>query len=59
MAGRSEGGALQGEIGELVLILVGAGGGHGDLDPAHAGPDLGTDLQQLEAVSEQVELLLL
>ena len=36
MPGRSEDGALQGEIGEVVLGPVRAGGGHRDLDPAHA-----------------------
>jgi hypothetical protein len=35
-AGRSEGGAAQVEVSEVVLGLVGAGRGHGDLDPAHA-----------------------
>jgi hypothetical protein len=38
---RSEGGgALQVEIGEVVLDLIRAGRGHGDLDPAHASPHL-------------------
>ena len=46
---RSEGGAPQVQIGEVVLGLVRAGGGHGDLDPAHAEPDQGADLQQLQA----------
>src|SRR6476659_7061018 len=49
MLGRSEGDALQVEIGEVVLVAVGAGRGHGDLDAAHAGPDLGADLQELQA----------
>ena len=48
MRERSEGGALQVEVGEVVLGLVGAGRGHRDLDPAHAAPHLGADLQQLE-----------
>jgi hypothetical protein len=49
MPARSEGdGAAQVEISEVVLGLVGAGGGHRDLDPAHAFADLGADLQQLE-----------
>ena len=41
----SEGGALQVEIGEVVLGLVGAGRGHGDFDPAHALAHLGADLR--------------
>jgi hypothetical protein len=45
MTGRSEGGALQVEIGEVVLGLVGAGRGHGDLDAAHAAAHLGADLE--------------
>ena len=49
MRGRSEGcGALQVEMGEVVLGLVRAGRGHGNLDPAHAHSHLGTDLQELE-----------
>jgi hypothetical protein len=36
MPGSPEGGALEKEIGEVVLGLIGAGRGHGDLDPAHA-----------------------
>ena len=48
MPGRSEGGAAQIEIREVVLGLVRAGRGHGDLDPAHALAHLGADLQELE-----------
>ena len=40
-------GELQVEIREVVLGLIRAGGGHGDLDPAHAEPHLGADLQEL------------
>jgi hypothetical protein len=32
----------------VVLGLERAGRGHGDLDPAHAAANLGTDLQELE-----------
>ena len=45
---RSEGGALQVEVGEVILGLVGAGGGHRDLDATHADADLGADLEELE-----------
>ena len=45
---RSEGDAHQVEIGEVILGLVGAGRGHGDLDAAHADANMGADLEELE-----------
>ena len=48
MLARSEGGAVQIKVREVILGLVGERGGHGDLDPAHAPPHLGADLQELE-----------
>jgi hypothetical protein len=49
MPGCSEGGgAAQVEVSEVVLGLVRAGGGHGNLDPAHALANLGADFQEPE-----------
>ena len=48
MPERSEGGAAEIEVSEVILGLEWAGRGHGDLDPADADPDLGADLEQLE-----------
>ena len=46
---RSEGGAAEIEVRQVILGLVGERRGHGDFDPAHAAAYLGADLEQLEA----------
>src|SRR6476469_1760164 len=48
-SGWSARGCGQPQMGEGELVLIGAGRGHRELDAAHADPDEGADLQELQA----------
>ena len=49
VSGSSEGGLRQPGMSFAELVLVGAGGGHGELDAANAARDDGADLEEREA----------